>query len=799
MLLSLNWLREFVPFTGTDEELADRLTMLGLEVEEVIRPFAHLDNVVVGHVVECERHPEADKLSVCKVDVGEGEALPIVCGAPNVAKGQKVPVAKVGAELPGGMTIKKAKLRGQVSMGMICAEDEIGLGDSHAGIMVLDEALAVGTPLVDALGLDHTVLDVSITPNRGDCLSVLGIAREVAMAFGLPLTMPEARVAEVAEPAAELVRIVIDDPALCPLYQARILRGVKIGPSPAWMRYRLIAVGLRPISNIVDVTNYILMELGQPLHAFDRTLLEGGEIRVAAAEEGAKFTTLDGQERTLLGTDLLIRDAVKPVALAGVMGGANTEMNDASTEVLLECAVFNPPTIRKTARRLGLHSEASYRFERGVDQGGSPFAMERAASLMAALAGGEVLSGVVKAEPRPWENLTLRFRMGRCTSLLGIDLGVEFCRTTLEGLGCVVDATDPEDWKVVAPSHRLDLEREVDLFEEVARVYGMDRIEAVLPRVPKSLDAIALVDRRFDFSMRIKHWARGIGLRESINYSFVGHEDLDFFNLPKENRVSVMNPLSEEQNVLRTALAPSMLQNVRTNVGQGANRLRLFEFSKVFWADAQSETTVTEPSRIALLVYGRRDPERWPWPKEESAGYADVKGMVEHLLMSLELPGAEYRLRDGHPYLAPCVEVVLDDEVVGEIGRVKAEIADHYNARREVWIAEMDADALREWHEGLVPGFSPLAKFPAIKRDITFVAPATLSAGKLLAAIREVDEPLMEQVALVDCYEPEGGETRNLTVRLTYRHPERTLKDKDVEKRHAHIVKMVLDALPVRV
>lgn len=799
MLLSLNWLREFVPFTGTDDELSRRLTMLGLEVEEVSHPFSHLENVVVGHVVECDKHPEATKLSVCKVDVGEGEPLPIVCGAPNVAKGQKVAVAKVGAVLPGDFKIKKAKLRGQVSMGMICAEDEIGLGESHSGIMVLDEGLAVGTPLVEALNLDTVVFDLGITPNRGDCLSILGVAREVAMAYGLPLTMPESKVEESGENAADLLNIAVDDADLCSLYQARILKGVKVGPSPAWMRYRLIAVGMRPINNIVDVTNYLLMELGHPLHAFDKNRLAGDSIRVASAAAGQKFTTLDGEERELLDSDLLICDAEKAVALAGVMGGENSEVSDETAEVVLECAVFNPPTVRKTARRLALHSESSFRFERGVDQGNAEFVVDRAARLMAELSGASVLVGKAVSEPRPWEKRTLRFRLERCNSLLGVELDAEFCKSTFEGLGCIVDDSDASDWKVIAPSHRHDFEREVDLFEEAARVYGMDRIESVLPRVSKSLESIAQADRRFDFSMKLKRWAQGIGLREAVNYSFVGHEDLNTFNLPEENRVSVMNPLSEDQNVLRTALAPGLLQNVRTNVGHGADRLRLFEYAKVFWADSESETTATEPARLAMLVYGRRERERWPWPTEENAGYAEIKGIVEHLLEHLGLPGADYRLKEGHPYLLPCVEVVMDDEVIGTIGRIQPEIADQYNARREVWIAEMDADALLGWHEGVVPGFSNLAKFPPVKRDITFIAPETLSAGKLLDAVRSVQEPLLEQVVLVDCYQPEDADTRNLTVRLTYRHTERTLKDKEVEKKHSKVVKNVLDALPVRV
>jgi len=799
MLLSLNWLREFVPFTCTDEELGEKLTMLGLELEEVIRPFKHLEGVVVGHVVECEPHPEADKLSVTKVDVGEGEPLPIVCGAPNVAKGQKVAVAKVGAVLPGDFAIKKAKLRGQPSMGMICAEDEIGLGNSHAGIMVLDENLKVGTPLADALNLDQVVFDVGVTPNRADCNSVLGLAREAALAFGLPLTLPEVKLAETGPDCSDKVKIVIDDPAQCPLFQGRVIQGLKIGPAPDWMRWRLIAVGQRPISNMVDISNYVMFELGHPNHAYDLNLLKGGMIRVAQASDGQKFTTLDDQERTLTAADLLIWDGERPVGLAGVMGGAETEVSAATTDIFLELAVFNPPTIRKTARRLGLPSEASYRFERGVDQGLARYALDRAAALMAEYGGGELRPGVCVAEPRPWVNRTLRFRRERAEKLLGIPLSEDFCRTTITGLGCKVNDNEPTDWTVIAPSHRLDLEREVDLIEEIARVYGMDRIPAVLPRVSKSLEAIGTEDTRYDFNMKLKRWARGIGLNEAVNYSFCGNADLNLLGLPAEGRVPVMNPLSEEQDVMRTVLAPGLLANVRTNVGQGARSLRLFEVAHVFWADAESETTVTEPNRLAILVSGRRERERWPWPADDMAGYEDLKGCVEHLLTTLGLPQAGYALAKGHTYLSPCVEVSLGGRVLGQLGRVTDAVADAYNARAEIWLGELDADLLREQHEALAPGFTPLAVYPPVRRDITVIAPQGLTVGRIVEAIEAMKVDLLEDVTMVDLYEPEGGSERNVTVRLTYRHGQKTLKDKEVDKRHTRVVEELQKALPVRV
>jgi phenylalanyl-tRNA synthetase beta chain len=608
MLLSLNWLREFVPYEGDAQTLADRLTMLGLEVEEVGRPFAALEKIVVGHVAECAVHPSSDHLSVCRVDIGTGELLDIVCGAPNVAAGQRVPVAPVGTVMPGGLEIKKAKLRGQTSCGMICSEREMGLGENHDGIMVLDPGLAVGTPICEALGLDEVVLDVSITPNRADCLSVLGLAREVAAAFGLPLSVPASELLESGEPF-ENFRIE-PDPALCPLYQARLIRGVKIGPSPAWLRYRLIAVGLRPINNIVDVTNYVMMECGQPLHAFDRDLLRGDRIRVALAEDGMGLTTLDGQERQLTARDLLIWDDERPVALAGVMGGANSEIGDGSATVLLESAVFDPACIRKTARRLGLPSDASYRFERGVDQIGNTHAMNRAAALMAAVSGGAVAPGVAKAEPRPFEPRVIDFSPAKATRLLGMEMSPAFCRDTLTRLGC--DIADGESWRVTAPSFRLDLEREVDLIEEVARVFGMDRIEAVLPTVRKSLADLEKVDPTFAFLAMVKDWGKGAGLAEVVNYSFVGTADLDRCGLPADGRVHIFNPLSEEMNVLRTELAPGLLGSLRQNMSQDNTRIRIFEVAHTFVQDPDSDTLTRENNRLGILLHGGRFPGRHP-------------------------------------------------------------------------------------------------------------------------------------------------------------------------------------------
>jgi len=791
MLLSLNWLREFVPYEGDAKTLADRLTMLGLEVEEIANPFAALEKIVVGHVLERAVHPSSDHLSVCRVDIGTGEILDIVCGAPNVAAGQKVPVAPVGTIMPGGLVIKKAKLRGEPSCGMICSERELTLGEGHEGIMVLDQDLVPGTPICDALGLDQIVLDVSITPNRADCLSVLGLAREVAAAFGLPLTIPQPGLVESGD-AFEGFSIE-PDPELCPLYQARLIRGVKIKPSPDWLRYRLLAVGLRPINNIVDVTNYVMMECGQPLHAFDRELLRGSHIRVALAEEGMILTTLDGQDRVLTGRDLLIWDGERPVALAGVMGGANSEITDSSSTVLLESAVFDPASIRKTARRLGLSSDASYRFERGVDQLGNTHAMNRAASLMAAVSGGAVAPGVAKAEPRSFARKVISFAPAKATRLLGVEMSPAFCRDTLQSLGCEVGSTEP--WPVTAPSFRLDLEREVDLIEEVARVYGMDRIEAVLPTVKKCLADLDKADPTFAFLSQVKDWGRGTGLSEVVNYSFVGTADLDRCGLPFDGRVKIFNPLSEEMNVLRTEIAPGMLGSLRQNMSQDNTRIRIFEVAHSFVQDAQSDTLTRENNRLGILLHGGRFPGRFPYPEGRLA-YGDIKGLVEHLMQTLGVGAAEFERGGEHPYLAPEILVRVGDKVAGRVGMIREDLADAYQARGEVWYADLDLDLLM----GLrVPvKFKPIPKFPVVRRDMTLVAPRNLAIGAVIDTVRAMQEPLLTDVFLVDIYAPEGSAERNLTYRFVFRNAERTLKDKEVEKINLRIGQHLVERLPVR-
>ncbi|WP_300803280.1 phenylalanine--tRNA ligase subunit beta [uncultured Desulfovibrio sp.] len=803
MLLSLSWLREFVPYEGTAQELGDRLTMLGLELEEIVRPYDGIASIVVGHVVECVDHPESDHLHICKVDAGQGELLDIVCGAPNVAAGQKVPVALVGTTMPGGLVIKKAKLRGAPSCGMICSERELGLTEDHSGIMVLPETAVPGALLVDTLELDREVLDISITPNRADCLSVIGLARETAQAFGLPFRIPERECVEDG-PAVELPPIDIRDPDLCWLYTGRVITGSKIAPSPMRIRHRLHAVGVRPISNIVDVTNYILMECGQPLHSFDLDKLQGGRIIVSRAEEGEKFVTLDGQERTLDARDLCIRDAGRAVGLAGVMGGLNTEIDENSRNVFLESAVFRPGTIRKTSRRLGLSSEASYRFERGIDQQRTRWALDRACAMMAELSGGKVCPGVAVAEPRPFAPVLMDFRPARANALLGVELSEDFCERVLSGLGCEIRRKG-ESWQVAQPSWRPDLTREADLIEEVGRVHGLDTIAPVLPPIARDLARAGEPESRFAFWSRIKRWGAGLGLNEAINYSFVGHKDLDHLGLPQEGRIAIMNPLSAEQDALRTWLAPGLLNSLRNNLAQGAAGLRLFELAHVFHArplEDAHDTGATETGKIGILLYGARYDSAWPQP-EGDMDYTDLKGVVEHLLSFLHLSAPRYRQMEGHPFLLPCVELMLPDGEgqvrAGVLGRVRPDMADAFHARKAIWLAELDLEVLRRLHDAARVRFRPLPVYPPVRRDITVMAAPQVQVAQIMEHVRGLRLPLLEDIVLQDCFEPAGSDERNLTFRLTFRHAERTLKDAEVDKEREKVAQSLVKHLGVRV
>jgi phenylalanyl-tRNA synthetase beta chain len=800
MLLSIDWLTELTPYDGSLDNLAHLLTMLGLEVEEILYPFAHLDDFVVGRITECMPHPNADKLKLCSVDVGQGEMLDIVCGAPNVAKGQSVAVAMIGSVLPGGQPIKRVSIRGQESAGMILSEKEMDLSDDHSGIKILDVHHSPGTPLARALGLDSVFFDLGITPNRPDCLSVLGVAREVAAACNLPLIPPRVSLSEEDPDCSTVLQVRIDDPDLCPLYQARIIEDFTLDRSPDWLRYRLLGMGIRPINTIVDVTNYVMLELGQPLHAFDRRQVGGDLIRVARASQELNFTTLDGQDRILSQDDLLIWDAKRPIALAGVMGGANSEITASSTSLVLESAVFDPATVRKTGRRLGLSSESAYRFERGVDQPGAAFALDRAAQLVHSLAGGRILRNKVRSEPHPWKAINLPFRPYRSRNLLALDVDDDFCRQTLSNLGCRVEEADSQ-WQVTPPSYRLDLLREVDLIEEIGRVYGLESIPTTLPRINKSLHQALqpeLGAAGYGFLRQIKAWAQGLGLSEAINFSFVSGQEMDQLNMAQEKRVLVHNPLSADQDTLRTALTPGLLRNVRINIDQGAGSCRFFEVSRIFLADPESETTVSEHTRLGLLLTGARHPQTWPYRQEE-ADYLDLKGIIENLFQHLGLNGCRFLQEEEHPFLDPGVGIWFGQADIGFLGRLKPTLARGYHARTPIWVGELCLDSLAGHFQYQNLEYRPWPKFPPVHRDMTLISGPEVAFAQIKEVIeQETRHGCLEEVRLLDLYQPSEQTERHLTLRMRYRDPEKTLTDREVDALHSALGQSLTAKLPVR-
>ncbi len=800
MLVPLKWLREFIDHGLSPEELARVLTMAGLEADGVEERFPWAGKVVTARVLEVEPHPNADKLRLARVDTGSGQEV-IVCGAPNLRQGMVSALALVGAVLGEGMEVKAAKIRGVESRGMLCSERELGLSDDHSGIMALEQDLAPGLDLVEALGLEDKVLELSITPNRGDALSILGIARDLAAATGRPLTLPPVEVEEHQPPIEQDASITVDDPQACPRYVGRLVRGVRIAPSPLWMRDRLLAAGIRPINNVVDVTNYVLMERGQPLHAFDFANLAGGRIQVRTAREGERFTTLDGQERTLEPGMLLICDGERPVALAGVMGGLNSEIEDHTQQVLIESAFFDPVSIRRTSKRLGLSTEASYRFERGVDREGCALAADRAAQLMAQLAGGQVAAGVIDVYPRPYQAPKLPLSVKRTARFLGIELSREQVVEPLQRLGLAVsDGPDPDQLLVEPPAARTDLERPVDLTEEVARLVGFDNIPAKLPRAP-----LAAKPRAWNQVVRerCRDLMAGLGFDEAINLSFAHPRFVERLRLtegdPRCRVVKLLNPLSEDQSVLRTTLLPGLLTACRRNQAFSVPDVALFEVGKVFW-HREGEKLPQEPSRLGGVLSGLAAPVSW-WTGEQAVSLAHARGAVEYLLEGLGIKDISFPVpEDMPPYFEPgiCCQVRQGERLLGELGKVHPKVAGAYDLDAPVYAFELDFDLVVE----LAPkgkSYTPLPRYPAVVRDVAIVVDEAVGAGDMLAAARQPRHKKARKwlaaVELFDLYrgKPLAKGQKSLAFRFYYRSPQRTLTEDEVRPAHQAVVEELLE------
>jgi phenylalanyl-tRNA synthetase beta chain len=793
MRAPLEWLGELVDLPP-DAQLAERLELGGFEDVRIERLGPDLGEIRVGLVRGCERHPAADRLSVCRVDLGDGEERSIVCGAPNVAAGQKVAVALPGTRLPDGTKLKKSKLRGVVSEGMICSTRELGLGDEHAGILLLDPDAPVGAALPEVLGAGDRVLEVGITPNRGDAASLLGLAREVRAFFGGELRLPPCEPDEAGAPAAEAVRVAIEAPDGCFHYVARVVRDVRIAPSPDWVARRLEACGVRPINNVVDVTNLVLFELGQPLHAFDLAEIGGGEIRVRRAAASERLATLDGQTRPLEPGDLVIADARRAVALAGVMGGAASEVGQHTRDVLIESAHFHPSSVRLTARRLGLHSEASYRFERGVDAAGVRRAADRAARLLAELAGGRVAPGTVEARgAAPARTETIAFEVARAERLLGLEIGERAAASLLERVGVACEPAGPGRLSCRVPSHRNDLELPEDLVEEVARIHGYEKIPATLPLA--RLEP-ARQPRSWQLAERARDALAAAGLTEVITYPFVGAADLEGLGLasgdPRREGLRVLNPIQEQDAVLRTALLPSLLRLARQNLARQIDRVRLFEVCRVFIPRGEEGALPEEPLMATAVVTAPRERHLWSVP-EAPPLFFEVRGVAERLLSALGYV-ASLRRGGGAPYLHPGAEVAIevDGRSVGAVGELHPSVSAAFEIDAPCALFELNLDALSAAKTREIR-FREVSREPQVRRDLAVLLDRTQAAGEVVEAIRKSGGPDLISVELFDRYEgrgvPEGRVS--LGFRLVFQRADRTLTDAEVAKASDRVVRML--------
>jgi phenylalanyl-tRNA synthetase beta chain len=799
MKFTLNWLKEYIDIDLPVEVVADKLTMLGLEVDNVTELYQDLDAIKVAKIINVRPHPDADRLTLCDV-VLDAEEFQVVCGAPNVKVGLLTAIALPGVTLPSGMTVRKAAIRGQESSGMLCSEKDLGISEDHSGIMELPVTARAGQSLPDALSLRDTLIEVDLTPNRPDCTSVIGIAREIAGFTNQKIKQPVNN--ELPGLTGEGVPFSVEvlDPEDCPRYGARLLKNVTIGPSPWWLRKRLLSVGLRPINNVVDITNLVMLEYGQPLHAFDFNRLGGGKIVVRRARAGEQIVTLDGEKRQLDQEMLLICDAEKPVAVAGVMGGENSEVIDSTRDILLESACFNPLSIRRTARQLNLGTEASYRFERGVDPEVAPRAMERAVQLLVEIAGAEIVANgydcVAGIKPRE----TIKLRISRTNDILGMQLDAMEVGRCLESIELKVSKSDEDTLLVTPPSFRVDLEREVDLIEEVARLQGYNEIPTSMPIVPMSFpeQQPGLRLRKQMAPMLVSQ-----GFFEAINYSFVDENYFDRLQLqsndPNRQAVALLNPLSEDQKIMRTMMLPSLLQNIARNTSRQNNDLRLFEIGKVFHPVADAPLP-QENIRIAGVISGRRHPGASLLHFGTSpVDIYDCKGTVEAILHEVRLAkNIKFEFNTDSSavpsYIQPDSIIVCraGEKILGFIGEIDTLVLKNFGIKQAVFFFDLDLDLIIAL-EPEPKSFTQLPKFPSVNWDIALIVPEAVPSGELLTAIDNAGEALVEGAEIFDVYRGDAiaAGHKSVAISLTYRSLEQTLDDKTVNKVHQRLIAML--------
>jgi phenylalanyl-tRNA synthetase beta chain len=795
MLLPIDWVKDYVEIDLDSRELAERLTMTGSNAEEVITLRGDVSNVVVGKILSLEAHPNADKLLVSKVDVGE-EIVQIVTGADNVAPGQLIPVALHGAKLPGGVTIKRGKLRGVESQGMMCSGEELELKDSDYpgaevdGILILKEDYPLGMDIKEALELGGDVIDFEITSNRPDCLSVVGMAREIAVTTGKTWYMPEITVAPGTGSIEDELEVTVEDANLCPRYLARVVKDIKIEPSPRWLRRRLAAAGVRPINNIVDITNYVMLELGQPMHAFDLDKVEGRKIIVRPARPGETLITLDEKPRALTTDMLVIADENKPIALAGVMGGANSEITDETRQIVFESALFNGASVRSTSKALGLRSESSSRFEKGLDINMAYTAVERAVQLVQELGAGTVVEGRLDVLGASTQSRMLTIRWNQINQLLGLNLVAEQMAGILTDLGLEV-SVEGEMMTAVIPTYRNDIEGMADLAEEVARIYGYDRIPLTLMEGSAAKGARTENQKLIS---RIKNELTGMGMYEAVTYSFTSPNVYQSIGITDASdypaAVRIANPLGEDQSIMRTTILPQILEVLSHNYNRRIESCSVFEINPVFLPKALPLTEL--PDEVLTLAMGEYG---------SNADFYALKGKIEALASLLGLDNQLTFQAARHSALHPgrTAEVLLDGKAIGVLGQIHPKTAENYETDAKAVLAELNLQALLDQAE-TGRQYQPLPRYPAVTRDLAFIVEKKVLAAQILKMIQKGGGSILEDVSLFDIYEgsqiPEG--CKSMAYALSYRASDRTLKDDEVNKAHQKIVALLESELGAR-
>lgn len=776
MLISLDWLKQYVDIKEDIPQLENALTMIGQEVEAIDIQGKHLDNVVIGQITEYGKHPNSDKLTLLKVNVGDEEELQIICGAPNHKLGDKVVVAKIGAVLPGDFKIKKSKIRDVESFGMLCSQVELGIGEDGDGIIILPEDAPIGEEYRKYAGLDDVIFELEITPNRPDCLSHIGIAREVAAYYGRKVKYPSYTLSEVIDSVNNYAKVRVEDKERCKRYMGRVIRNVTVAESPEWLKKRIRAMGLKPINNIVDITNFVMFEYNQPMHAFDLDKLENNTVVVRAAENGEKITTLDGVERELVNGELVIADEVKPIAIAGIIGGQATQIEAETKNVFLEVAYFTPDNIRKSAKKLGIVTDSGYRNERGLDIENLPEVIDRAAALIAEVASGEVLDEVIDKYIEKPQKFEIPLNLTKLNTFIGKKLEFDTVGKILSNLGLGIKTLSQDMLLITPPTYRTDLTRPEDLYEEVIRMYGFENIEAVMP--VEDIES-GLKDSKISVADNLKEILKEIGLHEVINYTFIPREALDILKI-KDKVIEISNPLSEDMVIVRPTLMYSLLANIRDNFNRNQFDLRFFEVSKVF---TPAEELANEDLRICVAIAGK--PERTLWnPKPKAYDFYTMKGYVEKLLEYMGINRYKYKLeRSSNENFHPgrSADIKIGNDVIGTFGEVHPDVLEAMDIKRErAYVADIDLARAEKYIKSAVK-YERIVKYPEVTRDLAIVMDKDILVGNMVEDLKRVS-PLIEKIEIFDVYEGEkiDADKKSVAISIVLRNKVKTLEEKEI-------------------